>query len=210
MRLRKFAAVGAALLFLASGLPLMAQTAPPSSAPPAVSMHAAQVRPLDLFLQQLERELSQRFREAGEKLGVQLPRGTPIPGMAIGIFPDGSLAATVPSIELFGLRSLPRRDLNLGLLYLSAPRGSSLPNGFYKLVLPAGERRVLLVWMTPNGRRMEGSFPARIEPSSIDSSHNPTIVPGWELSPAPGEAQRAKVKVTVHFDKITITIEVEW
>ncbi len=151
MRLRGFTAVGMAMLFLLSGLPLTAQSPSSSSAPPPVSIWFSVPSELERLRGELERELSQRFREAGEGLGVPLPRNNPVPGMSIGIFPDGTFAAVVPARGLASLPSVLRGRTTLGLLYLSAP-GGQLPSGFYRMELSYGPRsQVILTGVAVGG-----------------------------------------------------------
>jgi hypothetical protein len=197
------------LLVVLAGVIGASQTAPPGGSPPAVTLQFGPSS--DQLLEGLAQELSEEFRERARELRVRLPEGTPIPGFALGIFPDGSAVAAVPSAELVGLSSRPRGELLLGMLYLSPPAGAALPRGFYKLVLAGDGRRVLLVGGSPGDGQVR-TLPAQIEPSRVDASLSPSLTPSWEISPgtSAGGAQRAKVKVSVRLDKIVITIEVEW
>lgn len=209
--MRKFTVLLTMALIFSAGLALTAQTAPPKTSQPYMSFQIVQPKGIEVLKQQLEREMSQQFREAGKERGVRFPDGAPIPGLFMGILPDRSFIAAAPSADLLGLSSIPRRDLALGKLYLAASGRSSLPSGFYKLVLLAGQRQVLLVGRMEDGRDFQRSFPTRIEPSPVDSSRSPTIVSQWKLSPTPGgSSQQRKVKVTVHFDRTTITVEIDW
>lgn len=204
MRLRGFTAVGMAMLFLLSGLPLTAQS-PSSSAPPPVSIRFSVPSELERLRGELERELSQRFREAGEGLGVPLPRNNPVPGMSIGIFPDGTFAAVVPARGLASLPSVLRGRTTLGLLYLSAP-GGQLPSGFYRMELSYGPRsQVILTGVAVGGRSRTFAFPASLEDNSGGDAAPSSTRLQWKPVPSGGE-----VCVSVTVGKISVVVCIRW
>lgn len=171
--------------------------------PPPTSVQLSQLDPIESLGQRLERELSEGFRRAARELRVELPTGTPIPGMSIGILPDGSVVAAVPAGGLGEPSSALRSRTTLGLLYLSTPK-DGLPSGFYRMELLPGPRGMVMLTGTVR-EAGPATFAASTEQAPGGATFSPTTSLQWNPIASGGE-----VCVSVTVGKISVVVCIRW
>jgi hypothetical protein len=175
--------------------------------------------------QQLMNQTTDQMNSAAQELGVTLPSGTPIPGMAYAAASSAQNVA-VAGAPLAGLGNVTETDLTngavLGLFYLSGISG--VPDGFYKLKVTMEKLAPTDVNLTPIVRFIDKfdnvvlQSPATMS-TPIHEAAEPTIGVGVDVLARPATAilgntmdkvrPLAEVTVKIHVS-IDITIDWDW